>query len=231
MIDTGVFNDDRYFDVLVEYAKVAPDDILIKISASNRGKASAPLHVLPTFWFRNTWAWWPDQPKPAAAGCQWLDRGIVGTQPAFRCASAAAVHRERDQQSRLFGTANASPYVKDGINDFVVSGRQDAINPNNAGTKAAGYYHATIDAGATAVFRLRLNAADKTTFNDFDKIMEQRRREASAFYQAITPHGLGEDEANVMRQALAGMLWSKQYFLFDVDKWIDEHEREAAPQS
>jgi hypothetical protein len=224
LIDTGVFNDDRYFDVLVEYAKVAPDDILIKISASNRGKASAPLHVLPTFWFRNTWAWWPDQPKPALRDVNGSIVVSSGLNLHFDARPPLLFTENETNNRRLFGTANASPYVKDGINDFVVSGRQDAINPKNAGTKAAGYYHATIDAGATAVFRLRLNAADETTFNHFDDIVEQRRREASAFYQAITPHGLGEDEANVMRQALAGMLWSKQYFLFDVDKWIDEHE-------
>ena len=224
LIDTGVFNDDCYFDVLVEYAKVAPDDILIKISASNRGKASAPLHVLPTFWFRNTWAWWPDQPKPALRDVNGSIVASSGLNLHFDTRPPLLFTENETNNRRLFGTANASPYVKDGINDFVVSGRQDAINPNNAGTKAAGYYHATIDAGATAVFRLRLNAADETTFNDFDNIVELRRREANAFYQAITPHGQGEDEANVMRQALAGMLWSKQYFLFDVDKWIDEHE-------
>ena len=224
LIDTGVFNDDRYFDVLVEYAKVAPDDILIKISASNRGNASAPLHVLPTFWFRNTWAWWPDQPKPALRDVNGSIVASSGLNLHLDARPPLLFTENETNNRRLFGTANPSPYVKDGINDFVVSGRQDAINPNNAGTKAAGCYHATIEASATAVFRLRLNAAGKTTFNDFDEIMEQRRREASAFYQAITPHGVGEDEANVMRQALAGMLWSKQYFLFDVDKWIDEHE-------
>jgi hypothetical protein len=224
LIDTGVFNDDCYFDVLVEYAKVAPDDILIKISASNRGKASAPLHVLPTFWFRNTWAWWPDQPKPALRDVNGSIVASSGLNLHFDTRPPLLFTENETNNRRLFGTANASPYVKDGINDFVVSGRQDAINPNNAGTKAAGYYHAIIDAGATAVFRLRLNAADETTFSDFDDIVELRRREANAFYRAITPHGKGEDEANVMRQALAGMLWSKQYFLFDVDKWIDEHE-------
>jgi hypothetical protein len=125
-----------------------------------------------------------------SAGCQRLDRGIVRTQPAFRYRLPLLFTENETNNRRLFGTANASPYVKDGINDFVVSGRQDAINPDNAGTKAAGYYHATIDAGATAVFRLRLNVTDETTFNHFDEIVEQRRREASAFYQAITPHGL-----------------------------------------
>ena len=224
LIDTCVFNDDRYFDVLVEYAKIAPDDILIKISVSNRGPDSAPLHVLPTFWFRNTWAWWPDQPRPALRD---VDGTIVSSLGLNLHCDARAPLLFTDNETnnqRLFGTANASPYVKDGINDFIVSGKQDAVNPSQTGTKAAAHYHATIEAGDTAVIRLRLNAADETTFNDFDQTVEQRRREASAFYRAITPAGVGEDEANVMRQALAGMLWSKQYFLFDVDKWIDEHE-------
>jgi hypothetical protein len=223
LIDTGVFIDDRYFDVLVEYAKVAPDDILIKISASNRGKDSAPLHVLPTFWFRNTWAWWPDQPK---SGLRNVNGSIVassGLNLHFDERPPLLFTENETNNRRLFGTANASPYVKDGINDFVVSGKQDAVNPSQTGTKAAAYYHTIIDAGDTAVIRLRLNAAKETTFNDFDTVVKQRCREASAFYQAITPTGVGEDEANVMRQALAGMLWSKQYFLFDVDKWIDEH--------
>ena len=133
---------------------------------------------------------------------------------------------------RLFGTANASPYVKDGINDFVVLGNQDAVNPGKTGTKAAAHYHATIEAGATAVIRLRLNDADETTFNDFDQIVEQRRtRSRRASIGRSRRPAVGEDEANVMRQALAGMLWSKQYFLFDVDKWIDEHGSDAAPQS
>ena len=223
LIDTGVFNDDRYFDVLVEYAKVAPDDILIKISASNRGKYSAPLHVLPTFWFRNTWAWWPDQSKPALRDVNGTIASSLGLN--LHCDARAPLlftDNETNNQ-RLFGTANASPYVKDGINDFIVLGKQGAVNPSQTGTKAAAHYHATIEAGDTTVIRLRLNAADETTFNDFDEIVEQRQREASVFYRAITPTGVGEDEANVMRQALAGMLWSKQYFLFDVDKWIDEH--------
>jgi Glycosyl hydrolase family 63 C-terminal domain len=223
LIDTGVFNDDRYFDLLVEYAKVAPDDILIKISASNRGKYSAPLHVLPTFWFRNTWAWWPDQSKPALRDVNGTIASSLGLN--LHCDARAPLlftDNETNNQ-RLFGTANASPYVKDGINDFIVLGKQGAVNPSQTGTKAAAHYHATIEAGDTTVIRLRLNAADETTFNDFDEIVEQRQREASVFYRAITPTGVGEDEANVMRQALAGMLWSKQYFLFDVDKWIDEH--------
>ena len=124
---------------------------------------------------------------------------------------------------RIFGTANPSPYAKDGINDFVVLGKQDAVNPGKTGTKAAALYRVDVEAGASAVIRLRLNDIAEGDFNDFDRIVEQRRIEADAFYQAITPPAVGEDAANVMRQALAGMLWSKQYFLFDVDKWINEH--------
>ena len=130
MIDTGVFNDDRYFDVLVEYAKVAPDDILIKISVSNRGPDSAPLHVLPTFWFRNTWAWWPDQPKPALREVNGAIVASSGLNLHCDARSPLLFTENETNNQRLFGTANASPYVKDGINDFVVSGRQDAVNPS-----------------------------------------------------------------------------------------------------
>ena len=147
LIDTGVFNDDRYFDVLVEYAKVAPDDILIKISASNRGADSAPLHVLPTFWFRNTWAWWPDQPKPALRDVNGSIVASLGLNLHCDARPPLLFTENETNNQRLFGTANASPYVKDGINDFVVSGKQDAVNPSQTGTKAAAHYHATIDAG------------------------------------------------------------------------------------
>ena len=224
LIDTGVFEDDRYFDVFVEYAKVAPDDILIKISICNRGPEAAPLHVLPTLWFRNTWTWGPsNQPKPTLREVNGAISASSGLNLHCDALLPLLFTENETNNQRLFGTTNVSPHVKDGINDFVVLGRQEAVNPRQTGTKAAALFHANIDAGATAVIRLRLNAAAEVSFNEFDEVVEQRRNEASAFYQAITPAGVGEDAANVMRQALAGMLWSKQHFFFDVDKWIDEH--------
>jgi hypothetical protein len=232
LLDTGIFNDDRYFDVFVEYAKGAPTDVLILITLCNRGPEPAALHVLPTLWFRNTWSWWPDQPKPS-----------LRQMPAEKALAIEATHAElggfllhcdgnprllfteNDTNERIFGRPNATPYVKDGINNYVVAGRQDVVNPAQTGTKAAAHYQLTVDAGETAVIRLRLgNAVSRDPFGkEFDKIMEARRREADEFYRAVTPAHLGEDATRVMRQALAGMLWGKQHFFYDVDKWLEEH--------
>src|SRR5271167_3642915 len=236
LLDTGVFNSDRYFDVFVEYAKQTPEDILIQISVCNRGPEPATVHVLPTLWFRNTWTWWPDTPKPslkqitskhsnssvAASHAQLGERYLY-------CESAAQLlfTENETNNERIFGKPNASPYVKDGINNYVVQGKREAINPENTGTKAAAHHRVTIDAGQTATIRLRLTdlapAAMGDPFKSFAEIMHARQSEADEFYQAITPERIGEDEARVMRQALAGMLWSKQYFGFDVDKWLEEH--------
>jgi hypothetical protein len=234
LLDTGIFNDDRYFDVFVEYAKAAPTDILIQISVANRGPEAATLHVLPTLWFRNTWTWWPDQAKPSLRELR--EASGVGTIAASHaelgdCSLSCEgnphlLFTENDTNNeRLFGTPNASPYVKDGINNYVVAGRQEAINPNRTGTKAAAHYQGNIGAGGTSVIRLRISSSEAGNpfGSQFDQLIEQRRREADAFYKAITPAGVGGDEANVMRQALAGMLWSKQYFFYDVDKWLEEH--------
>jgi Glycosyl hydrolase family 63 C-terminal domain len=234
LLDTGVFNENRYFDVFVEYAKAAPNDILIQISICNRGPEAASLHVLPTLWFRNTWAWWPDQPKPSLH--ETIGHDGVSTIEALHsslggfslyCAhKPALLFTENDTNNqRLFGTANPTPYVKDGINNYVVSGMQEEVNPKQTGTKAAAHYRLYVGARETTVLRLRLaNTASEFPFGDpFDMIVQQRRREADAFYQALTPSGVSEDAATVMRQALAGMLWSKQFFFFDVDKWLEEH--------
>jgi hypothetical protein len=234
LLDTGVFSDDRYFDVFVEYAKAGPRDILIQISLCNRGPESASLRVLPTLWFRNTWTWWPGQPKPYLR--QAKGSSGVGTIAASHAelgdyflaceGNPRLLFTENDTNNeRIFGTRNARPYVKDGINNFVVSGKQEAVNPNQTGTKAAAHYQVNVGAGATSVIRLRLSdtAAGNSLGGEFDQIIEQRRSESGAFYGAITPARITEDAANVMRQALAGMLWSKQYFFLDTDKWLEEH--------
>jgi hypothetical protein len=234
LIDTGIFDDDRYFDVFVEYAKASPSDILIKISIANRGPEAASLDVLPTLWFRNTWAWWPDEPKPslravlAAGGGAAIgaSHAELGEYFLYCDANAPLLFTDNDTNSeRLFGTANTTPYVKDGINDYVVAGRREVINSGQTGTKAAAHHRLDIGAGATSTIRLRLTAAaTQSPFGrGFDQIMAVRRREADDFYRAITPPGVGEDAANVIRQALAGMLWSKQYFFFDVETWLREH--------
>ncbi len=237
LLDTGIFNDDRYFDVMVEYAKATPTDILIQISAANRGSEPAELHVLPTLWFRNTWTWWTDQPKPSLRQMPAQNTVTIETSHAelgdflLHCdGNPRLLFTENDTNNeRIFGRPNTTPYVKDGINDYVVSGRQEAVNPSQTGTKAAAHYQLDIGAGETAIIRLRLiNTSPRTPFGrQFDQIVEQRRREADEFYRAITPARVGEDAANVMRQALAGMLWSKQYFFYDTDKWLEEHGYDA----
>jgi hypothetical protein len=236
LLDTDAFDGDRYFDVFVEYAKNAPEDILVQINVVNRGPEPAPLAVLPTLWFRNTWTWWPGEPAP-------LLKEISGTTgrtiAAFRpelgdyflyCEGDAELlfTGNETNNERIFGTPNASPYVKDGINDYVVSGKSDAVNPEHRGTKASAHYRAIVDAGKTETVRLRLSDKTPDAMGDpfggeFTEVMQVRRREADEFYRGITPQRVSEDEARVMRQALAGMLWSKQYFGFDVEKWLAEH--------
>jgi hypothetical protein len=236
LLDTGVFNSDRYFDVFVEYAKQTPEDILIQISVCNRGPEAATLHVLPTLLFRNTWTWSPETPKPSlkqitnksgypsvtASHIQLGERYLYcerGTPLLFT--------ENETNNEQIFGTPNASPFVKDGIDNYVVSGKQDAVNPEHAGTKASAHHTVTIDAGQTATIRLRLSDLAPTAMGDpfrtFAENMQARQNEADEFYRAITPERVSVDEARVMRQALAGMLWSKQYFGFDVDRWLHEH--------
>ena len=237
LLDTGIFNDNRYFDVFVEYAKRTPEDILIQIRAYNRGPEPATLHILPTLWFRNTWSWWPDTPKPSLA--QVTDkngsRAIAASHEQLRArylyfeGDAPLLFTENETNNeRIFGIPNASPYVKDGINNCVVYGKEDAVNPQLTGTKAAAHYHVRVGPSEAHSIRLRLSnlapAAIGDPFEGFDAIIEAREQEADEFYRAITPERVSEDEARVMRQALAGMLWTKQYFFFDVDRWLTEHD-------
>jgi len=236
LLDTGIFNADHYFDVFVEYAKESPEDILIQISVCNRGPEPADLHVLPTLWFRNTWAWEAGTPTPSL-------KEVTNYKGGEAVAASHSTLGERflycegvvpllftnneTNNERIFGTANSSPYVKDGINNSVVYGQPDAVNPEQTGTKAAAHYIINVGAGATSTIRLRLSdlapGALRDPFKGFNEVMLVRQFEADEFYGAITPERVGEDEALVMRQALAGMLWSKQYFGFDVDKWLVEH--------
>jgi len=237
LLDTGIYNGDRYFDVFVEYVKNTPEDILIQISVCNRGPETASIHVLPTLWFRNTWSWSPGEAKPAL-------RQVPGPKGA---SVVSAVHGDLGERflycegqvpllftanetnnERCFGTPNGGRYVKDGINDCVVLGKQGAVNPEGTGTKASAHYELTINAGKTATVWLRLSNQAPARLGEpfgkgFAEIVQARRSEADEFYRSITPEGIGDDKASVMRQALAGMLWSKQYFGFDVDKWLEEH--------
>src|SRR5947207_2613913 len=243
LLDTGVFNDDRYFDVFVEYAKDGPEDILVRITAVNRGPNAAGLHLLPTLWFRNDWSAWIAESNRAA------EKPILKQIEAAAGTSAVLARHPRlgeyilacegdvpllfteneTNHERLFpGQKNGSPYVKDGINDCVVQGNQGSVDPGKKGTKVAAHYQMNVGAGQTKVIRLRLSNSSpdkkaKRFEKQFDEVFVDRLREADEFYQSVVPPSVSSDAANVMRQAIAGMLWSKQFFFFDGDNWLDEH--------
>ncbi len=229
--DTGVFDDDRYFDVMVEYAKASPDDVLIQISATNRGREPAELHLLPTLWYRNTWSWGTSGgERPALRAVHGRSttieahHGSLGTRWLHCDGGPDLLFTENETNcERLWGVANAGPYVKDGINDYVVSGRADAVNPKLEGTKAAARYRMVIAPGATTTVRLRLTDVSPTgdAFTDFERDAARRREEADEFYATIIPAHLSADARNVMRQALAGLLWSKQFYHYDIGRWLD----------
>ena len=248
LLDTGVMDADRYFDVFVEYAKADPDDILIQITAANLGPETAELHVLPTLWFRNTWASWMARPgeKPALRRIE----GPPGTTAIATTHSTLGVYHlycdgdvpllfteNETNNARLFPEfPNASPWVKDGINNYVVGGQQNAVSPDQTGTKASAHYRLEVGPGQSATVRLRVigqaAAGPSASTGDsaslfgaaFGEILAARRQEADSFYASITPPSASEDEARVMRQALAGMLWSKQYYYFHLDDWLSEHQ-------
>jgi|KBSSwiStaDraftv2_1062776.scaffolds.fasta_scaffold04892_2 hypothetical protein len=230
LLDTGVFDDDRYFDVFVEYAKATPDDVLIRISVHNRGKEMAEIHLLPTLWFRNTWSWEKNAGKPVLAQVNWGN--ILASYDQFRhitlnCeGSPELLFTENESNaSRLWGQPNPSPYVKDAFHNYIIASNREAINPSKTGTKAAAYYHLEVPPGGSQVVRLRLSTKPPdNAFSEFDQIFAKRLGDADEFYNRITPNSLSEDERRVHRQALAGMLWSKQYYYFDLDKWLEEHE-------
>ncbi|HEV8674408.1 MAG TPA: glucosidase [Methylomirabilota bacterium] len=231
LLDTGVFDGERYFDVVVEYAKAAPEDILMRISAVNRGPEPASLDLLPMLWFRNTWAWGIDERQPRLKAHDPIEGGLVVrvTHPMYGrrwllCAGAPELLFTENETNfeRLWGVANPTSYVKDGINDFIVHGRPDAVNPGLSGTKLAARYALTLGPGEAATIRLRLTARpDPAPFGSaFDGTVATRQREADAFYAAVIPAELSPDAQSVMRQALAGLLWSKQFYHFDVGRWL-----------
>jgi hypothetical protein len=243
LLDTGVFDQDRYFDCVVEYAKQSPEDILIQITVHNRGAEAAELHLLPTIWLRNQWSWHGLSDRPNLKQCagttgQSVVQAIdpkLGERYLYCDGDAPLLFTENETNTqRIFGVANPSPYVKDGINNYVVLGQTDAVNPQQTGTKSSAHYRLTVAAGTSEVIQLRLTDAAPATFTSgngcagtpfgkgFSEVMEARRQEADEFYQAITPASLSADQANVMRQALAGMLWSKQFYHYDVDQWLEE---------
>jgi hypothetical protein len=240
LIDTGVFDGDRYFDVFVEYAKTAPEDILIRITACNRGPEEAEIHILPTLWFRNTWSWGNSDRtiKPFLKAVPGKgDHGVIAARHAdlgerwlYCDGSPALLFTENEtNMERLFGKPSEGHFVKDGFHRYVVNGETHAVNPTREGTKAAAHQRIRIAPGEAGTVRLRLSdrppdAMTEPFGSSFDEEFDARLREADAFYDAVSPPSLSDDERNVMRQALAGMLWSKQYYYFDLDRWLREHE-------
>lgn len=247
LLDTGVFEGDRYFDVFIEFAKAGPEDILVKITVINRGPEASELHVLPTLWFRNDWAEWVANPsaKPMLKQVEGPE-GVSVITAAHPALGQYVLYCEGDvsllftenetNNERLFPEyPNTSPFVKDGINNYIVHGLQGAVNPEKAGTKASAHYRLSVGSGESVAVRLRLTekalvtegAETKDGFapfgQTFEKTLAARISDADDFYRSVTPASVSPDAANVMRQAVAGMLWSKQYYYFNADHWLDEH--------
>ena len=250
LLDTGVFKEDRYFDVFVEYAKDGPQDILVRITAANRGPEAAELHVLPTLWFRNDWSAWIAESHRASKKptLRQIETGAGATAVAaahpllgeFILACEGEVPllftENETNNERLFPEQpNVSPYVKDGINNCIVQGKQGAVNPAKQGTKVAAHYRLMVGPRQSATVRLRLTGQAEAAKSgrskriasgfgtEFDKILTARLQEADDFYRSVTPPSVSPDAARVMRQAIAGMLWSKQFYFFNGDSWLEEH--------
>jgi len=230
LLDTGIFNEQRYFDVFVEYAKADPDDVLIQTTIANRGPEAADLHVLPQLWFRNTWSWGDTSlPKPQLRAINGATINAQQQQLGERwlyCATAPAkptllFTENESNKERLWGVTNDAPFVKDAFHEYVVNQKTRKVNPDQVGTKATAYYHLTINAGETLTLALRLSDRFFTRpFDDFATIFAARRQEADEFYAALQAASLSEDERRVQRQAFAGLLWSKQWYHYDVSTWL-----------
>ncbi len=260
LLDTGIFAEDRYFDVLVEYAKAAPDDVLIRITATNRGPDPAPLHVLPTLWFRNTWAWGrddrrptlsavappsvpaPPQPDgrlgaPAGEGSRPTGRLVHARHYALgeywlACAGAPPLlfTENETNASRLWGVSNSSPHVKDSINDAVIHGDSQAVNAEGVGTKVAAHYQLQIAPGASETVLLRLSdRCDEAPFAGADALFAQRQAEADEFYAPLAAAPMSDDARHVQRQAFAGLLWSKQFYHYNVREWLQGDPGQPTP--
>ncbi len=245
LIDTGVFNDNRYFDVFVEYAKSSPEDILISITVANRGPEQAPLDLLPTLWFRNTWTWDFNAPKPSLhrydRHLSFPNHAVVqaeqehyGQRWLYCEGSPELLFTENETNAeRLFGSPNASPYVKDSFHDYIIHGKRDAVNPAQTGTKVAAHYYLTLEAGETKTVQLRFSNVSPQDLLPFDELFSQtfaeRKQEADEFYVSVIPSELSDDEKHVQRQAFAGMLWGKQFYYYEVKRWLDGDPTEPSP--
>jgi hypothetical protein len=241
LLDTGIFADNCYFDVFVEYAKASPEDILIQIEIANRSAAESTLHLLPTLWFRNLWDWDTDLERPwiktVRSDENWSQ--IEATHPTLgtywlSCEGGAELLFTNNESNyeHLFGTPNGSPYLKDGINNYVVNGQQAAVNPNAVGTKFAARYLLSFAPGETKTIHLRLSDLQTSAAPfgvEFEQIFQTRRQEADEFYQRICPLPLSEDQRNIQRQAFAGLLWSKQYYNYVVHDWLKGDPGQPSP--
>jgi hypothetical protein len=244
LLDTGAFDENRYWIVEVDYAKADPGDLLMVVRVTNAGPDEDTLHVLPTVWFRNTWSWEPDAPKPLLSGLEGTVRIghpylgdlelIAGPDPDGNVPPVLVCENETNTR-RLFGSDSSTPYPKDGINDHVVHGA-DTVNPELTGTKASFWYRRSIAGGQTVELRLRLRPAgsppmspDDALGDAFVRVVEQRRQEADEFHAELTPPDRSAEAAMVMRQAFAGMLWSKQLYAYDVSRWLDGDPTQPPP--
>ncbi len=241
LLDTGLFDENKYFDVYIEYSKADVEDILIRVEVVNRGPEAAGLDLLPTLWFRNTWSWVADAQRPLLRAAESGQGFAVSAehplegQMWLHCDDVPELLFTENETNfeRLFGAANRTPYVKDGIDQFVVHGRADSVNPERFGTKCAARYRLSVGPGRSAVVKLRLNrrspSAARMIGEDFDSIFVARRREADEFYGAIIPSDVSADARNVMRQALAGLLWSKQFYHYVVRDWLSGDPGQPPP--
>ncbi|MDD5542594.1 MAG: glucosidase [Acidobacteriia bacterium] len=232
LMDTGVFNEDRYFDIYFEYAKAAPDDILIRVSIINHGPEAAPLHVLPTVWFRNVWSWGSgirrprlmQVPGPAATRVIDLEQEDYGHRRLFFEDDPPLLFTENETNNRrIFNTENNSPFVKDAFHEYLVGGKKDAVNPEHIGSKAAGHYVFHVEAGGEQTFRLRLTNGERIEApfgKAFDSVMTLRRKEADEFYGSLASPKSSPENRRIQRQAFAGLLWNKQFYHYDVARWL-----------
>jgi hypothetical protein len=249
LLDTGIFDESRYWDVFVEYAKAATDDILIKITCANRGPEAATLDILPTLWFRNTWGWGYDERRPLLRSVPTppgLGPGVSPTVSAIdahhhelgewrlMCENADVLlfTENETNAARLYGGTNPTPYVKDAFHEYIVHGNTDAVNPSQSGTKATARHTRTVAAGESVTIRLRLTNGLTSAggFGDgFEAVFAARIADADAFYQGIGSPELSADTRNVQRQAFAGLLWSKQYYRYDVTRWLSGDATQPPP--
>ena len=247
LVDTGIFDQGRYFDVEVEYAKIAPEDILIRINISNRGPEAAALHVLPTLWFRNTWTWGRDDTHPLlslSAPSSFKDGHVrsilakhweLGEYMLYCLGANEFLFTENETNNeRLFNYPSHSPYVKDAFHSYIIGGNRNAVNPAQTGTKAACHYQFGVPPGETISLQLRLavlvdNHSHEDPFADFDANIRLRQQEAEEFYEVVLPSGLSADAKLIVRQAFAGLLWSKQYYHYVVTDWLQGDPTEPPP--